>query len=270
VSPKAWESTQGKLASYFERYQKILALENEGYIYNSQWQSYALEKEYHRLCEGAKKQIDQTINHFMSILMTATTEKQGGFLFDWIEVISQAGQDIEDMTLTSWGRSLSIGCIAFTTDEFFLAIDMFSRIIHDSLLEPRWKSAALTWRGHAHYLMKAYQDSVIDLTEAIKIQPSSEWSLRTRGSVYFLLENYEDSLRDLTQTIELNPKNVVNIAIRGLVYACIGEQEYALLDLSQAIEMSPDDESLLEQRGKLFWLSENLEKALADFKAASC
>ena len=267
-SPKGWKSAQGKLVRYFERCQHDLALEDHRLLYDVQWQNHALEKEYHGLCESPKNQPGQVEKHFLNIFSTIGIKQQGVFLFDWIEVVIQAGNDTENQVLKELGQKLFSGCIAFTTQEFYLATEMFSSILQISDLEPYLKATALTWRGFFHYVTGSYKDALVDFNESIRIQPNSELSLRKRGATHFLMDNYEEALKDLSRAIDLNPKNAFNFVIRSLCYQIVGNDENALADLNMAIEINPGNGSFIEQRALLHLHSGNLDESLANFSQA--
>ena len=83
-------------------------------------------------------------------------------------------------------------------------------------------------------------------TEVLAIQPRYSFALANRAQMYVLLKDYRSALLDIHQAIELDPEAAVLHANLGHVYQSMGDREKALEAYNEALAM---DAEQLEARG---------------------
>jgi tetratricopeptide (TPR) repeat protein len=262
-SPKNWEAAQGQLAAYFDQCRDALKLEDDQQERDPDWQDYRLEALYHGLCGAPRAQLKAAINDFLAAL-----KNQPSFAARWAEIMEQAGQNSNSQSLQAWGQQLVVGLRAYQGDKYSVTLGMFTQLLKDFMLEPRWRCVALAWRGDAHRLMGSFEDALQDLDEALEIEGGYGWAIATRGLTYRRMERYDEALADFNHAIELKPNVVQNFVNRGLTYRLIERYEEALTDFNRAIELKPNDARNFANRGLTYRLMERYEEALVDFNGA--
>ena len=259
TSPNGWEAAQEKLKNYFDERCKALAFEDDKQQRDPDWQHYTLEALYHNLCATPQQQLNPAVNGFLAAL-----KNQQSFASQWAEVMKQAGQDVESNRLNDWGQQFVEGLRAYDNDEHSVTIEMFSKLLNDSILESRWCCVALAWRGNTYRLMDSYEDALRDLNKALEVESDDEWAIARRGDTYRLMERYEEAIADLTRAIDLKPDDAGMIASRGVTYRGMERYEEALADLTRVIDLKSDDAGMIASRGVTYRLMERYEEALAD------
>ena len=118
--------------------------------------------------------------------------------------------------------------------------------------------------------MESYQQTLVDLNQAIEKNPKNTWALAHRGEAYRIMECYEEALADFNRAIELDNNYVWALAHRGATYRFMGETYYrlALADFNRAIELKPDYLWAIAYRCRLYTLMKRYDKALTDFDRA--
>ena len=263
TSPKNWQAAHAKLEQYFDQCRATLVLNDEKRERDPSWQHYSLETLYHSLCAAPQTQLKPAVNGFLAAL-----KNQQSFAVQWAEVMEQAGQDAESQNLNNLAQQLVEGLRAYDNNEYTVTLEMFSKLLSDSVLEPRWRCVALAWRGDTYRLMGSREDALRDLDQALEIEGEYEWAIARRGEIYGTLGRYEEALADCDRAIALKSDYETAFAIRGRIYWVMKRNEEALADLSHAIELEPDDQWAISIRGMIYWVMNRNEEALADLSHA--
>ena len=155
TSPKNWQAAHAKLEQYFDQCRSALVLDDDKRERDPSWQHYSLDALYHSLCDTPQMQLKPAVNGFLKAL-----KNQRSFAVQWAEVMEQAGQDAESYNLKDLGQQLVEGLRAYDNDEYAVTLEMFSKLLSDSILEPRWHCVALAWRGNTYRLMDSYENAL--------------------------------------------------------------------------------------------------------------
>lgn len=109
--------------------------------------------------------------------------------------------------------------------------------IDPKLIEPYVLRAQIRYKFEVDY-----KAALVDLNEAVKLNPESGYILSERGMVNFLLKNYAQAEADLTAAIKFNfaTANVYNN--RALAYEYQDKIDAAKADYQQALKIEPNHE----------------------------
>lgn len=78
--------------------------------------------------------------------------------------------------------------------------------------------------GSLYYILELYQDALIYLNQAVKIDQGDFFSHYYRAHTYYYLENYTLALQDLATCLTIEPDNIEAHRLKALVY--IGQKKY--------------------------------------------
>ena len=78
-----------------------------------------------------------------------------------------------------------------------------------------------------------------------------QWPLANRGQMHALLKDYRSALLDIRQAIDLDPESAVLHANLGHVYQSLGERKKALEAYNQALQMDEEQVEALGYRAIL-------------------
>ena len=262
-SPRGWAGLHGRLVEYYEGLRDGLGLDEKAGRRDEDWQGYALEGLYHRLCRSPRGEVAAALNGFV-----AAWEAHVVFAWRWAGVVGQAGEDAGSEVVAGWGRRLREGVESLAGDRYGEAARMFSALLEGSGLEARWRAAVLGRRGETYRLTGRYEEALADFDRAIELDPDYAWAIANRGEAYEALGRYEEALADFDRAMEFDPDLDWAIASRGQVYEALGRYEEALADFERAIEIDPDYDWAIASRGRTYRLMGRNEEALADFERA--
>lgn len=123
----------------------------------------------------------------------------------------------------------------------------------------------LAHRGETYRLLGRYQEALADFDRTIELKPNYAWAIAHRGETYRLLERYQEALADFDRTNELKPNYAWALAHRGIVYYQMKHYDKALTDLNWAIELKPDYIWALIHQVRTYIMLRRYQEALADF-----
>ena len=122
--------------------------------------------------------------------------------------------------------------------------------------------------GEKHYLNGEYEKAIIELTNAIELNPNYVDAYHYRANAYMNLGKYDLALADLDKAISISPDNAFLYYIRGLFYKEIGDFDKVLADQNKAISIDPQYGDAYLERGVAYGNLGDHENALADFSKA--
>ena len=114
-------------------------------------------------------------------------------------------------------------------------------------------------------------EEIQKLTESIDggASPTKKAKLYTdRGFIYLKKESYDNAIVDLNNAIELNPKNLTAYLMRGISYSDSGKTDRALADFDKAIELAPENRTARLWRGRVYFEKKDYNKAIKNFTRA--
>lgn len=124
-------------------------------------------------------------------------------------------------------------------------------------------------RSLAYFAKKDFDHALVDLNQAIKLQPNFAFAYFNRAAVYISQQNYNYALADLNQAIKIQPDFALAYLKRGGVYYISkGDFERALADLNQAIKLQPISALLYGMRGEIYYDKGDYHRAITDYNQA--
>lgn len=108
---------------------------------------------------------------------------------------------------------------------------------------------AYLWRGMELGDKGKVQQSILDLSKAIQINPELEDAYKYRGSLYGLTKQYDKSVADLTKYLEKKPDAADQYYNRGLSLLNLNRTQEALADFNKTLEINPDFTRAYRARG---------------------
>jgi protein O-mannosyl-transferase len=120
------------------------------------------------------------------------------------------------------------------------------------------RGAALSAQGWARF-------ALMDLQQAIKLDPSYASAYFNRGNIYAQERAIAAAIKEYDQAIALDPAMVNAYINRGNMQLLLGNWQQALLDYQQALARDANNVTALLNRGMAYVLIHDIEKATRDF-----
>lgn len=96
-------------------------------------------------------------------------------------------------------------------------------------------------KGILSYIKKDYNQSIINLTKSIALNPKFTKAYVARSTTYATLENYEQAIIDQSKAIVLEPKNLDFLSNRAYFYSENKQFTESLNDLKFKIKLQPNN-----------------------------
>jgi tetratricopeptide (TPR) repeat protein len=123
-------------------------------------------------------------------------------------------------------------------------------------------------RGVAWYRIEELDKAIADLDEAIRLDPSNAVAFVDRGMVRNRKRDHDGAITDLDEAIRLRPRFAVAFTTRGCVWIIKGKNDKAISDLSEAIRLDPDDALAFYNRGGTWLKMKDYDRGIADLDKA--
>ncbi|WP_409002897.1 tetratricopeptide repeat protein [Streptomyces europaeiscabiei] len=294
-SPTRWQQQHTCLADIYQ--QRRLALEDtlppSDHWGDAIWRDHRLNETYHRLCARSSRALPDALHDVVHACDHGTAS-----LRRWAQMLTEAGQDSADESLTVWGDRLT----AASRDEATGLIAALTQVLAGSGLDVADRALAYTLRGRERRNAKYYDEALSDyasaltldphfarafygqgetkrlmglydhalpsLTRAIELEEDDLWNFLSRALTYRAMERYDDALPDHNRAIELKPDNAWAITSRADTYRAMGRYDDALTDHNRAIELNPDDPWAIAKRGLTYQVMGRYDDALTDYDHA--
>jgi tetratricopeptide (TPR) repeat protein len=125
-----------------------------------------------------------------------------------------------------------------------------------------WRMRAIAWT-----LKKDYDKALQDVTEAIRLYPSSN-TYNQRALVSAARKDYDAAIKDYNAALQIDPMYVLAYNNRGLVWAARKDYDNAINDYTQAIRLDPNYTRPFNNRGIAWREKKEYDNALKDFNEA--
>jgi len=123
-------------------------------------------------------------------------------------------------------------------------------------------------RGGAYGVLKNFDKTVKDCTQAIRLNPKYAMAYTNRAAAFASLQNYEQAMEDINMAIECDPTLALAYNNRGAMYLMAGDIQAAFTDANKAIEFDPKLDLPYMIRGTCYQMMGNMVQAQADFNKA--
>jgi tetratricopeptide (TPR) repeat protein len=130
------------------------------------------------------------------------------------------------------------------------------------------KKADAETRSQAYVLRVAFQqkpdDRIADLSEAIRLNPSSAQAHRLRAAALLNQNKPDEAVADFDAALKIDPDNAATHEARGIALAAQQKWDEAKKSLSRAAELFPQSSGAILQRGRVNLLAGNPQDAVKD------
>jgi tetratricopeptide (TPR) repeat protein len=164
---------------------------------------------------------------------------------------------------TSAARAAEDPCVGSHGDEAIAACtrDIDAAAAPDRQLAPLYLS-----RGEAYYSRYDIERALVDINQAIRLDPQLAAAYDARGRVHHFQP--ERALIDFETAIKLDPRFAAAYVDRGAAYRLDGKLDSALGDLDEAIRLDPDNPHAYEVRGAVYRDKGDFGRAIVDYSEA--
>ena len=123
-------------------------------------------------------------------------------------------------------------------------------------------------RGIARLAVNNAEESIADLSEAIRQGLKSSAVHVNRGNALYKKGNLEAALDDYNRAIQIDEKNPLAYNNRALTWAAMGNLERAIQDATHAIRLDPEYAEAYNNRGVTYRKLGQLDNAIKDYTEA--
>ena len=116
--------------------------------------------------------------------------------------------------------------------------------------------------------LEQYEQAIEDFGMSIQLHPACFNAYNNRGNIYRHFKQYDKAIDDHNNAIRIKPTSEDSYIHRGLDYYYSGEYDKALQDFDKAIELNPNYNVTYNHRGKCYQALGDEAKAQADFDKA--
>lgn len=155
-------------------------------------------------------------------------------------------------------------CAADSAD---VSIAGCSRIVDDRSESAKDRATARTNRAIAFRQKGDNRNAIVDLTEAIKLDPTKTDAFYTRGNAYYDEGDFDLAIADYNATLRLDARYASAYNNRGLSYSKKGDLDRAIADFSEAIRLQPSARRY-NNRGNAYKDKGQKDRAIADYREA--
>ncbi|MER7249722.1 tetratricopeptide repeat protein [Kribbella sp. NPDC000426] len=292
TDPDDWPARHRALAEHYRRRQDALDLPVFERWRDDRWLDLKLEETYHDLCAAGTPALRDSLHGLIDVY-----RRTSDGAVRWARTIAQAGDDSGVEALRTTGADLTRRLTGEPAD----VIALLGQLAGDRSLDDqhRWygwflrsqlqtrsgdHAAALLdldhadeffpgaatkeLRGQIHADLGEYDQALLHLDEAARLDPQYGMVFTTRSEVHRLLEQYDAALEDINRALELRPADPALLAGRGALYLDLDRTSEARADLDHAIALAPAEPTWLLWRSHLFLRSGRFTEALADVDRA--
>jgi tetratricopeptide (TPR) repeat protein len=159
------------------------------------------------------------------------------------------------------GVDPTIRCIAFAA-----AAVLFSAPSAFAYDERKYQ--ALLESAKQHTKMMELEESMKDLTAAIKLNPTNHRTYQLRSEAERDLNLLPEAIADMTRSIALNPQEAGLYRDRGYLYFKNSQHKQAIADYTKSLSIDPKDAGAYRSRGRNLACLKQYRAAAADYKKA--
>jgi tetratricopeptide (TPR) repeat protein len=140
--------------------------------------------------------------------------------------------------------------------------------LNEAIRLDRNNTKAYINRAHAYSLLNKSEQAIEDLSEAIRLSPHNADLYALRAHSYVKLGKYEPAIENCSETIRLDPANSLAYQIRGYANFHLGKFDTAIEDYNQALKLKPGFAEAYIGRGQVYKDLGKYEQAIGDLNEA--
>ncbi len=123
-------------------------------------------------------------------------------------------------------------------------------------------------RGLTYYRLHKIEKAIEDFTMAITLNNEFIEAYVNRGNIYLEFEEYKKAIKDYTKVLAINPNNSLAHNNLGLVYLNLGEYKQATAYFKSAIELEPNYPDAYFNQAILYSELNQKQKAIVNLRKA--
>lgn len=143
-----------------------------------------------------------------------------------------------------------------------------NRALESGALDKIEKARTYHNRGLLRAVLGDYPSAILDLTEAMKLEPNKPEHYFTRGEISMKRKQYPQAIADFKKGLKLDGPSVRGYYLLGLAYSGNGERKAAIDNYSKALNIAPREVAVLNERANAYFANRDWDRALADYTSA--
>lgn len=106
-------------------------------------------------------------------------------------------------------------------------------------------------RAYSYANDQRFQDALVDLAEAIRINPRDAHAFEQRAAIEMKMIDYEKALADYGAAAAINPGEIKYHLYRGYIYELRGDIQNAMAENDAALKISSKNKEAVERKQRL-------------------
>lgn len=127
---------------------------------------------------------------------------------------------------------------------------------------------AYSWRAIGKQGILKYDDAIVDMLEAARLDPRNVEYVNMVGILNYQLGKPDAALKSFEQALKLDPNNPVTYAQMGQVHTALKDYDKAKADLDRSIELNSQQAFAYKYRADVYRLRGESDKARSDYQQA--
>jgi len=148
------------------------------------------------------------------------------------------------------------------------ALKDYTTALNSARMKDKTRAEVLINRGAAEGARQNFEQSIIDLTEGLRIDPENKNGYFNRSIAYYTTRQYDKALADYTAFLQIDPFNGNVWYERGMVLRSMNRNEEAIESLNKAIQLTPKLSVAYIERARAYAQSGNKAAAQKDYQQA--
>lgn len=148
------------------------------------------------------------------------------------------------------------------------ALKDYTTALNSARMKDKTRAEVLINRGAAEGARQNFEQSIIDLTEGLRIDPENKNGYFNRSIAYYTTRQYDKALADYTAFLQIDPFNGNVWYERGMVLRSMNRNEEAIESLNKAIQLTPKLYVAYVERARAYAQSGNKAAAQKDYQQA--
>ena len=141
-----------------------------------------------------------------------------------------------------------------------------TRVIENESSDRQRTSISYSNRGAAYNDLASYDKAIVDLTEAIRLNPKNANAYSNRSYSHFRRHDYGLARSDIDACLQHNPKFAPGYTNRGRIAEALQKYDQALADYTEALQVSPAYLNAYALRANVYAARGKTDLALADYR----
>lgn len=147
-------------------------------------------------------------------------------------------------------------------------IDACNQALKSGALNNIEKARTYHNRGVLKALNGDPSSGVLDLTEAMRLEPNKPEHYYARGEISMGRKQFPQAAADFDAALKLDGPSVRGYYLLGTAHMGNGDGDAAIADFTAALKLSPREIAVLNDRANAYFAKRDWDRALADYTAA--